>query len=114
MLCVLTALTITTALNTPCHNTPRVVATAPLHVVRDRDHDPSPPYRQPQREEDTTSFPTADDARPPAQTGHGGYSYSDAVNRKSKKGYSSKRGQGGYLGSDAGKSGKGHGYAGHG
>ena len=56
MLCVLAALTTTTALTTPHHNTPRGVAAAPLHAVRDRDHNPSPPYRQPQREDDTTSL----------------------------------------------------------
>ena len=48
------ALTATTALITPRHNTPRGVAAAPLHEVWDPD--PSPPHHQPQREEDTTSL----------------------------------------------------------
>ena len=56
MLCILAALTTTTVLTTPHHNTPRGVAAASLHAVRDSDHDPSPPHRQLQLEEEMTSL----------------------------------------------------------
>ena len=56
MMFVLAALITITALTTPLHNTPQGVTAAPMPTVWDRDHDPSPPHRQPQQDEDTTSL----------------------------------------------------------